>query len=316
MPRPTRICGPSGSTATWAICSPCRDEITRPDCGRAQLRADHRGGRPADRASRRAGLHSPRTRRNVEAAITPDNCAEAIDLFEHALALDPRSVEAQGLLASTLTGRVFDQDDELAPLPISHARKRWSSKPWRHRPAAPLRIIAKGQRAARRVAMRGGNSRIRDSDRVQSQLSSVRSSIWAVQDPGGAIEEAVPLVEQAIRLSPRDPAITAWYSRDWGGAFAAIAHRRGDRLVRKSAERQPEITVPARLARLRLCPQRRDRPRRRRTRRSPKTKRRRLFSSIAKVKALGFYRSLSPKTRSLFEATYFAGLRKAGVPEE
>jgi hypothetical protein len=40
------------------------------------------------------------------------------------------------------------------------------------------------------------------------------------------------------------------------------------------------------------------------------------FSSIAKMKAGGWWRSLSPRTRALFEATYFAGLRKAGVPEE
>ena len=40
------------------------------------------------------------------------------------------------------------------------------------------------------------------------------------------------------------------------------------------------------------------------------------FSSIAKMKAGGSWGSLSPKVRDLFEATYFAGLRKAGMPEE
>jgi len=40
------------------------------------------------------------------------------------------------------------------------------------------------------------------------------------------------------------------------------------------------------------------------------------FSSIAKMKAGGLWESLSPKTRALFEAAYFAGLRKAGMPEE
>ena len=40
------------------------------------------------------------------------------------------------------------------------------------------------------------------------------------------------------------------------------------------------------------------------------------FSSIAKMKVGGWWGSLSPKTRALFEATYFAGLRKTGVPEE
>ena len=39
------------------------------------------------------------------------------------------------------------------------------------------------------------------------------------------------------------------------------------------------------------------------------------FWSIARMKA-GGWGSRSSKTRALFEATYFAGLRKAGVPEE
>jgi hypothetical protein len=41
-----------------------------------------------------------------------------------------------------------------------------------------------------------------------------------------------------------------------------------------------------------------------------------LFSSIAHLKASpGGWRGV-PKTRALFEATFFAGLRKAGMPEE
>ena len=39
-----------------------------------------------------------------------------------------------------------------------------------------------------------------------------------------------------------------------------------------------------------------------------------LFSSLAHVKAGGYWGV--PKTLALYEATYFAGLRKAGMPEE
>jgi predicted Zn-dependent protease len=38
------------------------------------------------------------------------------------------------------------------------------------------------------------------------------------------------------------------------------------------------------------------------------------FSSLARLKAVGHLGV--PKTRALFEATLFAGLRKAGMPEE
>ena len=38
------------------------------------------------------------------------------------------------------------------------------------------------------------------------------------------------------------------------------------------------------------------------------------YSSIARLKAVEYF--WVPKVRALFETTYFAGLRKAGVPEE
>ena len=38
------------------------------------------------------------------------------------------------------------------------------------------------------------------------------------------------------------------------------------------------------------------------------------YSSIARLKAFGYFGV--PKIRALYEATYFAGLRKAGMPEE
>jgi hypothetical protein len=43
------------------------------------------------------------------------------------------------------------------------------------------------------------------------------------------------------------------------------------------------------------------------------------YSSIARLKAAGYTGSGYwgvPKIRAMFEATYFAGLRKAGMPEE
>jgi hypothetical protein len=38
------------------------------------------------------------------------------------------------------------------------------------------------------------------------------------------------------------------------------------------------------------------------------------FSSIARLKAVGYFGV--PKVRALYEATYFRGLRLAGMPEE
>src|ERR1700732_5277081 len=40
------------------------------------------------------------------------------------------------------------------------------------------------------------------------------------------------------------------------------------------------------------------------------------FSSLARLRALGVYGAVLPKIQALIEATYSAGLRKAGMPEE
>jgi hypothetical protein len=40
------------------------------------------------------------------------------------------------------------------------------------------------------------------------------------------------------------------------------------------------------------------------------------FSRLARLRALGVYGAGVPKIQALVEATYLAGLRKAGLPEE
>jgi TolB-like protein len=54
---------------------------------------------------------------------TRDNYAEAIRLFECALAFDPRSAEAQGSLAVVLTGRVLDEMTDSAAADIACAER-------------------------------------------------------------------------------------------------------------------------------------------------------------------------------------------------
>jgi hypothetical protein len=73
----------------------------------------------------------------------------------------------------------------------------------------------------------------------------------------------------------------------------------------------------ARLPRVRLCPQGGGRPCREGNRRSPQSLGGKAYSSIAAMRAAPGTRYWGvEKIRALYEATYFAGLRKAGVPEE
>ena len=108
----------------------------------------------------RAAMNKPQTR---------DSYAEAISLFERALALDPRSVEAQSYLASALAGRVLDDMTRLACC-RHRARRGAGRQALAQSPDNPLAHFAKGQAAACAEPIRGSDSRIRDGARVQSQL--------------------------------------------------------------------------------------------------------------------------------------------------
>jgi TolB-like protein len=67
---------------------------------------------------------------------SPESWAEAISMFERALALDPQSVEAQSRLANALVARTRRR-------PTSRAQKSWSAGPWPQTPALRMHIKSK-----------------------------------------------------------------------------------------------------------------------------------------------------------------------------
>jgi adenylate cyclase len=242
-----------------------------------------------------------------------DNYAEVISLFEHALALDARSVEAQSLLATALAGRVLDQMTESAPTDISRA-ERLAEQALTMSPRSPLAHYAKGS-----VLRVQGRSEEAISE-YETVIALDRNSVYALHHLGqckllaGSIDEAIPLQEQAIRLSPRDPFIGNYY---FGiGAVHLLQSRTDEAVVwlEKARRANPELPYvrshlasaygirgDAERAAAELAEARRLRGER-------------YYSSIAHLKAIGHYGV--PTIRALYETTFFAGLRKAGIPEE
>jgi tetratricopeptide (TPR) repeat protein len=129
----------------------------------------------------------------------------------------------------------------------------------------------------------------------------------------GSLDEVIPLAEEAIRLSPREPTIgfrylmighvyelqsrtdeaITWYEKARGsisGGPGVHAHLASAYALVGDIERATAELAEAR----RLNGD--------------------VYSTIARLKASGQWGI--PKIRALFEATYFAGLRKAGMPEE
>jgi TolB-like protein len=137
---------------------------------------------------------------------SPDGFAEEISLYERALVLDPRSVEAQSRLAAALAIRVVGDMTASSAADIERA-KGLSEQALATSPRSPLAHYAKGQllRAQRRYA--------EAIPEYETLLALDRNWVYAFFALGqcklytGSIEETIPLVKQAIRLSPRDPSL-------------------------------------------------------------------------------------------------------------
>jgi tetratricopeptide (TPR) repeat protein len=130
----------------------------------------------------------------------------------------------------------------------------------------------------------------------------------------GSIEEAIPLYQHAISLSPRDPLIENWYTLI--GRAHLVQSRTDEAIIwfGKARSANPGLAVVhACLAAAYALKGEIERAA------AELAEARRLssngrFASIACLKAARYWGV--PKIRTLFEATYFAGLRKAGMPEE
>ncbi len=234
-------------------------------------------------------------------------------MFERALALDRQSVAAQSWLAIALTARVLDSmsGTPAADLALAEdlAERATAASP-RSSPA----------RFAKDQVLRGQHRHDEAILEYETVIALNRNWAHAYSHLGwcklltGAIQELVPAQEQAIRLSPRDPQIGLFYSRigcahllqsGIGEAviwcerachatpahpqfrtFLAAAHALGGEIERAAAE---------------LAEARRlvgdDR-----------------YSTIARLWASEPWGV--PEVCTLVEATYYAGLRKAGMPEE
>ena len=289
-----------------------QDEITRRIAVALNLELiDAEAARPTERPDAvdyilrgRAALYKPPSR---------DSYAEAVSLFERGLALDPRLVEAQSWLATALANRVIDNvsDSPLADI----ARAEGSvGQALTASPRSPLAHFAKGQvlRAQRRPA--------EAISEYQTVIGFNRNHVNALAAISscklftGSIEEAIPLVEQAIRLSPRDPDIAAWCYQI--GRVHLLQSRTNQAILwlDKARIASPEASyVRAWLASAYALNGETERAA------TELSVARGLsaddrYTSIARVRALGH--GGLPKVRTLFEATYFAGLRKAGMPEE
>jgi TolB-like protein len=252
---------------------------------------------------------------------TPAKYAEAIGFFDCALALQPHSVEAKSLLAAALANRALDLMTDTAAADLARAESLLSQALL----AAPRNPRVRYTQAELLRVLR------RDEEAIPEYEMAIASNRnWADAFAGlgwckfwtGSIDEVIRLHEHAIHLSPRDPGIGYWFFRI--GVVHLLQSRTDEAIIwlekaRRVAPALPfvhvllasayglkgeteraaaELTEANRLPGMGHVPTQVPLP----------------LSSIADLRANGI---LGPqKVRLLFEATFFVGLRKAGLPEE
>ncbi|MBV9378564.1 MAG: winged helix-turn-helix domain-containing protein [Alphaproteobacteria bacterium] len=239
--------------------------------------------------------------------------AEQIALYERALALDADSQKVQSFLAWQLAARVLDQMTDTAASDLARA-EMLADRALTAFPGTALAHFAKAQ------VLRAQQRFEEAIPEYETVLAINRNWVLAIAALGyckfitGSIDEAIPAQERAIRLSPRDPRIWLYYY--WTGQVHLLLSRIDEAVswFEKARGANPEHPLPhaylasayslkgesgrgiAELARARDLGSD-DR-----------------YGSIARLRAVGPFGA--PKIRTLFEATYFLGLRQAGMPEE
>ena len=130
----------------------------------------------------------------------------------------------------------------------------------------------------------------------------------------GSVEGAIPLAEQVIRLSPRYPYIANRYSRL--GLVYLLQSQIGDAVIWLERARSANPALPSARANLASAYALKGETERAA---AELAEARKLsvdgrYSNIARLRATGYFGV--QKIRALYEDTYFAGLRLAGMPEE
>ena len=243
-----------------------------------------------------------------------DSFPEIINFYERALALDPGAVEAQSLLAIALAVRVLEGKTDSAAADLERAERVATQA----LTAAPRLPAPHQARALVLKAQRRCEEAIPESE-LDRNLWYAYFDLAQCKLLTGAIEESIPLIEYAIRLSPHDPQNGIRYS--WIGRAHLLQSRTDEAILwfEKARNFDPRSRfVRAYLASAYALKGETERAA------AELAEARKLipdgrFSSIARLRAVGIWSGGYwgvPKVRALFEATYFAGLRKAGMPEE
>jgi TolB-like protein/DNA-binding winged helix-turn-helix (wHTH) protein/Tfp pilus assembly protein PilF len=159
---------------------------------------------------------------------TRESYADAIGFFEKALAFDPNSIDPQRWLALALTSRMLDglsaapaEDFRRAEAVLASALGAAPRDPLLHYVKGQiLRAVAQGLAPPFRLSAEARVAGFADAiPEYETMLAANPNDVRGLANLAwckfmtGAEEEAIPLFEKVIRLSPREPSLYLQYFR-------------------------------------------------------------------------------------------------------
>jgi adenylate cyclase len=250
----------------------------------------------------RAAMNNPISRENYD---------EAEGYFAKALALDPRSVDAAAWLAVALTVRVTDELSDVPDADLQRA-ERLASQALAAAPDNALAHYAKAQ-------VLRAQSRFKEAiPEYETAIELDPSRVPAYAHVGwckfltGSVDEALPYFERAIRLNPSGPGISPWYGRM--GVIQLLQSHIDEAVESLEKASGENARLPFVHAYLAAADALKGHTERAQAELAEAQRLSKAYSSLANVEKSSWFDN--PKIRALAEATYFPGLRKAGIPEE
>ncbi|MBV9153566.1 MAG: adenylate/guanylate cyclase domain-containing protein [Alphaproteobacteria bacterium] len=252
-----------------------------------------------------------RGRAQLSKPISPENYNEAIGYFESALELDPQSAEAAAWLANLLAVRALD---ELTPFPNDdlHRAKQLAAHALA---AAPNNAMSHYSRAQ---VLRAEGRCAEAIPEYEAAIALDRSRAPAYAHIGwckfltGSVDAVIPYFEQAIRLSPHEPGIAPWYGRL--GVVHLLQSHTDEAIVWLEKARSENARLPFVHAWLAAAYGLKGDNERAHAELAEAEQLNEGYGTLATVKKSPWF--AKPEIRALADATYFAGLRKAGMPEQ
>ena len=243
--------------------------------------------------------------------ISKENYDEAITLFETALALDPHAPDAAAWEAVALAVRVTDELSDFPDVDLKRA-EQLAAQALAMAPDNALAHYAKAQ-------VLRAQSRCQEAiPEFETAIALDRSRVPAYAHVGwckfltGSISEAIPYFEQAIRLSPYGPGLAPWYGRL--GVMQLLQSHTDDAISWLEKAKNENARLAFVHAYLAAAYALKGEAQRAHAALAEAQRLSNAYSNLANVEKSTWYDN--PEIRKLAEATYFTGLRRAGIPEE